>query len=145
MADYKDVDLKQYPQILQDFAQYKLDMECSKNTISDYLMDLTLFLRYITLSRAHASDFSDIHSIDITHADLALLDSIKPNEVRDFLTYTNLQRNNACQEAFRHQIPLSLPKRQVLYRLQSMSSYSNSKKKCGSPEISHAERKCDIA
>ena len=39
MADYKDVDLNQYPQILQDFAQYKLDMECSKNTISDYLMD----------------------------------------------------------------------------------------------------------
>lgn len=96
MADYKDVDLNQYPQILQDFAQYKLDMECSKNTISDYLMDLTLFLQYITLSRAHASDFSDIHQMDIMHADLALLDSIKPNEVRDFLTYTNLQRNNSA-------------------------------------------------
>lgn len=97
MSDYKMPDLDRYPPLLKRFAQYKLDMDCSKNTVSDYLMDLELFFRFLYLSRAGVTDYTQIGKTDIQSLDTDFVNSVTPNEIRAFISYANTQRGNQAR------------------------------------------------
>ena len=88
--------LEQMPLPVQEFAAYKTGIQnCSPKTVSEYLLDLRTFLRYILASRnALALDTEEFDEIDISHIDLDFLGGIRTTEIYAFLQYTGTVRKN---------------------------------------------------
>ena len=84
------------PLPVQEFAAYKTGIQnCSPKTVSEYLLDLRTFLRYILASRnALALDTEEFDEIDISHIDLDFLGGIRTTEIYAFLQYTGTVRKN---------------------------------------------------
>ncbi len=76
------------PQILRDFLVYHETIKGqSPLTISEYYLDLRLFLRFIKLMRNEMPINADIDSIDIKDVDLAFIRDIDTSDIFDFLSY----------------------------------------------------------
>lgn len=90
------VPLEEMPACVQDFAAYKSGIQnCSDKTVSEYLMDLRTFLRYIVATRNHIDlESEDFVSINIRGLDLAFMASIKTSEIYAFLQYSGSVRKN---------------------------------------------------
>ncbi len=83
MAKYQDC-----PQILRDFLAYHENIKSqSPKTISEYFLDLRMFLRFIKLMRNDMPINTDINIIPIKDVDLQFVRSITTSEVFDFLSY----------------------------------------------------------
>lgn len=76
------------PQILRDFLTYHENIKGqSPRTISEYYLDLRMFLRFVRLMRNDMPINTPLEDIPIKDIDLAFVGSITTSEVFDFLSY----------------------------------------------------------
>lgn len=76
------------PQILRDFLTYHENIKGqSPRTISEYYLDLRMFLRFIRLMRNDMPVNTPLEDIPIKDVDLQFVGSITTSEVFDFLSY----------------------------------------------------------
>ena len=76
------------PQILREFLIYHETIKGqSPLTISEYYLDLRMFLRFIKLMRNDMPINTDLETIDIKDVDLNFIRSIDTSEIFDFLSY----------------------------------------------------------
>ena len=76
------------PQILRDFLTYHETIKGqSPRTISEYYLDLRMFLRFIRLMRNDMPVNTPLEDIPIRDIDLLFVESITTSEVFDFLSY----------------------------------------------------------
>lgn len=76
------------PQILRDFLTYHENIKGqSPRTISEYYLDLRMFLRFIKLMRNDMPMNTPLEDIPIKDVDLCFVGSITTSEVFDFLSY----------------------------------------------------------
>ncbi len=76
------------PQILREFLIYHETIKGqSPLTISEYYLDLRMFLRFIKLMRNDMPISTDLETIDIKDVDLAFIRGIDTSEIFDFLSY----------------------------------------------------------
>lgn len=76
------------PQILKEFLIYHENIKGqSPLTISEYYLDLRMFLRFIKLMRNDMPMNTDLETINIKDVDLAFVRSIDTSEIFDFLSY----------------------------------------------------------
>jgi len=92
------------PEILRQFLSYHETIKGqSKKTISEYYLDLRLFLRFMILIKNEMPYDTDLESISIHGVDLTLLRSVKESDIYDFLSYLANDRvknaDAAIQEA----------------------------------------------
>lgn len=76
------------PQVLRDFLIYHETIKGqSKLTISEYYLDLRMFLRFIKLMRCDMPINTRLDDIIIKDIDIAFIESITTADVFDFLSY----------------------------------------------------------
>ena len=76
------------PQVLREFLIYHENiMGQSQLTISEYYLDLRMFLRFIKLMRADMPITTDLDSIDIRDIDISFIREIDTPDIFDFLSY----------------------------------------------------------
>ena len=76
------------PQILKDFLTYHENIKGqSPKTISEYYLDLRMFLRFIKLMRNGMSLKTDLANVPIHDIDVAFISTITTSDVFDFLSY----------------------------------------------------------
>jgi site-specific recombinase XerD len=76
------------PQILRDFLTYHETIKGqSQLTISEYALDLKMFLRFIKLMRCDMPVSTDLNVIDIRNVDISFVADIKTSDIFDFLSY----------------------------------------------------------
>ena len=76
------------PQILRDFLTYHETIKGqSQLTISEYYLDLRMFLRFMKLMRGDMPIHTRLDDIDIRSVDLEFIRSITTSEIFDFLSY----------------------------------------------------------
>ena len=81
------------PQILRDFLTYHENIKGqSQRTISEYYLDLRMFLRFIKLMRNDMPVNTNLNDIDIKDADLEFIRKITTSEIFDFLSYLSNDR-----------------------------------------------------
>ena len=82
------------PQTLRDFLAYHETIKGqSQLTISEYYLDLRMFLRFIKLMRSDMPIHTDLNNISIKDIDIAFIKSISTSEIFDFLSYLANDRN----------------------------------------------------
>ena len=90
------------PQILKDFLTYHETIKGqSQRTISEYYLDLRMFLRFIKLMRNDMPIHTDLNEIDIKDVDLEFIRPITSSDVFDFLSYLANERDNGIESAAR--------------------------------------------
>lgn len=90
------VDLKTLPSLVREFASYKAAIQnASEKTISEYLLDLRTFFRFM-LARERKIDFEseDFEKIDISIIDLEYIKHITEEDIYEFLMYADGTRKN---------------------------------------------------
>ena len=76
------------PQVLRDFLAYHENIKAqSPRTISEYYLDLRMFLRFIKLMRNDMPVNSDLNIIPIKDIDIDYIRTITTSEIFDFLSY----------------------------------------------------------
>ncbi len=76
------------PQILREFLTYHETIKGqSPRTISEYYLDLRMFLRFIKLMRSDMPVHTRLDEIEIQDIDLAFIRDITASDVFDFLAY----------------------------------------------------------
>ena len=90
------VDLKTLPPLVREFASYKSVIQnASEKTISEYLLDLRTFFRFM-LAREKKIDFEseDFEKIDVSVIDLEYIKHITEEDIYEFLMYADGTRKN---------------------------------------------------
>ena len=83
MENYQDC-----PQILREFLSYHETIKGqSRRTISEYYLDIRMFLRFIKLMRHELPVNTPLEDIPISDVDLDFVRSISSTEVFDFLSF----------------------------------------------------------
>lgn len=83
------------PQILKEFLLYHENIKGqSQLTISEYYLDLRMFLRFIKLMRNDMPIHTDLDDIDIKDFNIQMLETIDASDVFDFLSYLAHDRTN---------------------------------------------------
>lgn len=92
------IDMSQFSGVLNEFANYKLvTQNQSQKTVDEYMTDLRTFFRYIIASRNGIDmNSADFEKIDLTHIDLAMLESITSMDIYQFLKYLKDERGNSA-------------------------------------------------
>ena len=81
------------PNILRDFLSYHETIKGQSTlTISEYYLDLRMFLRFMKLMRNDMPIDTDLDSIDIRNIDLKFISEIETSDVFDFLSYLSSDR-----------------------------------------------------
>ena len=81
------------PTILRDFLTYHETIKGqSQKTISEYYLDLRMFLRFIKLMRGDMPLHTNLEDIDIKDVDIEFVGSITTSDVFDFLSYLANER-----------------------------------------------------
>lgn len=76
------------PKVLRDFLTYHETIKGqSPLTISEYYLDLRMFLRFIKLMRDDMPIDTDLDLIDIRNIDIKFLQEIESSDIFDFLSY----------------------------------------------------------
>ena len=76
------------PQILREFLIYHENIKGqSQLTISEYYLDLRMFLRFVKLMRSDMPIQTPLEDIDIKKIDLCFIQEIDTSDVFDFLSY----------------------------------------------------------
>lgn len=76
------------PQILRDFLTYHETIKGqSPLTISEYYLDLRMFLRFIKLMRNDMPVDTDLETVNIKDVDLNFIRNIDTSDIFDFLSY----------------------------------------------------------
>ena len=90
------ISINEFSQLIQEFAAYKSSIQgCSQKTVQEYLLDLRTFFRYLLAREMDIDMESDaFQEIDISSVGLDRLAKIRPEDLYDFLYYTNQTRKN---------------------------------------------------
>lgn len=89
------------PQILRDFLVYHETIKGqSELTISEYYLDLRMFLRFIKLMRNDMPIRTRLEDIPINDIDVTFLRSITTSDVFDFLSYLSRDRTATPDSAY---------------------------------------------
>lgn len=81
------------PQILKEFLVYHENIKGqSQLTISEYYLDLRMFLRFVKLMRLEMPMSTPLEDIDIKDVDIEFVRQIKTSEIFDFLAYLSNDR-----------------------------------------------------
>lgn len=81
------------PQILRDFLTYHETIKGqSKLTISEYYLDLRMFLRFMKLMRLDMPIHTQLEDIDIRDINLEFIRQIQTSDIFDFLSYLSSDR-----------------------------------------------------
>lgn len=76
------------PQILRDFLAYHENIKNqSQLTISEYYLDLRMFLRFIKLMRSDMPITTQLDDIDIRDIDISFIREIDTSDIYEFLSY----------------------------------------------------------
>ena len=76
------------PQILRDFLTYHETIKGQSSlTISEYYLDLRMFLRFMKLMRGEMPIHTRLDDIDIRDVDLNFVREITTSDIFDFLSY----------------------------------------------------------
>ena len=76
------------PQILREFLIYHENIKGqSQLTISEYYLDLRMFLRFVKLMRNDMPIHTRLDDIDIKDIDIAFIREIETSDIFDFLSY----------------------------------------------------------
>lgn len=76
------------PSILRDFLTYHETIKGqSQLTISEYYLDLRMFLRFMKLMRSDMPIHAKLDAIDIRDVDLKFIEEIETSDIFDFLSY----------------------------------------------------------
>ena len=76
------------PNVLRDFLTYHETIKGQSSlTISEYYLDLRMFLRFIKLMRCEMPVNTRLDDIDIRDVDINFIREITTSEVFDFLSY----------------------------------------------------------
>ena len=76
------------PQILRDFLSYHETIKGqSQKTISEYYLDLRVFLRFMKLVKNEMPYTTDLNTIPIKDVDLDMIQTITTSDIYDFLSY----------------------------------------------------------
>ncbi len=91
--------MREIPEVLKGFKSYKLTIQNrSPKTVSEYLLDLDLFFRYIIASRKGVSlTGEEFEAIDVSTVDLEFVKSISTDEIYEFFNYTVEYRQNKAK------------------------------------------------
>ena len=82
------------PQIVRDFLTYHETIKGqSKLTISEYYLDLRMFLRFVRLMRGDMPINTPLDDIPIKDIDLTFIQQITTSDIFDFLSYLAADRN----------------------------------------------------
>ena len=88
MENYQDC-----PQILREFLSYHETIKGqSRRTISEYYLDIRMFLRFIKLMRRELPVNTPLEDIPISDVDLDFVRSVSTYEVFDFLSFLAIDR-----------------------------------------------------
>ena len=80
--------MQECPPVLREFLSYHETVKGqSKKTVSEYYLDLRMFLRYVRLMREELPYNTPLEDIPIKDLDLSFVRSITSTEVFDFLSY----------------------------------------------------------
>lgn len=91
MQKYKDC-----PIILKEFLTYHETIKGqSAKTISEYYLDLRMFLRFIKLMRSDMPIHTRLDDISIRDVDIKFISNISTSDIFDFLSYLAHDRNPA--------------------------------------------------
>ena len=83
------------PQILRDFLNYHETIKGqSQLTISEYYLDLRMFLRFVKLMRCDMPIQTPLDDIPIKDIDIVFLSGITTSDVFDFLAYLASERSD---------------------------------------------------
>lgn len=85
-----------FPSLVREYASYKSAIQnCSEKTVSEYLLDLRTFFRFL-LSREKGikPDSEEFESIDIRSVDLDYIKNITTEDIYEFLMYSDNVRGN---------------------------------------------------
>ncbi len=88
--------LKVLPQVVREFAAYKSAIQgCSPKTVTEYLIDLRTFFRYL-IAKENGIDpeSEEFTELDASSLDLAYIKGIKKDDIYDFLLYSGTTRGN---------------------------------------------------
>lgn len=91
------------PPVLRDFLAYHETIKAqSPRTISEYYLDLRMFLRFVKLMRSEMSIDAQLDEISIQDVDLDFIRRITTSDVFEFLSYLANERiqktNSHCSE-----------------------------------------------
>lgn len=90
------------PQVLKDFLTYHETIKGqSQKTISEYYLDLRMFLRFIKLMRNDMPIHTNLNDIDIRDITIDFIRTINTSDVYDFLSYLANDRNDGIEPAAR--------------------------------------------
>ncbi len=98
---YMAVVLSEYPILLREFASYKQTIQgCSPKTVTEYLVDLRMFFRYMVIKRAGGKpDGETMKDLDISQLDLAFFASVTTYEIYEFMMYAEDRGNGNCAKS----------------------------------------------
>ena len=84
------------PPLVNEFASYKSAIQsCSDKTVSEYMLDLRTFFRYlIARDKRIAPESEDFKKIDISVVDLEYIKNITTEDIYEFIMYTDRVRGN---------------------------------------------------
>ena len=91
-----NVSLDTLPSLVREFASYKSVIQnASEKTISEYLLDLRTFFRFLLARDKKISPSSEeFEKIDIRHIDLEYIKNITTEDIYEFLMYADNVRGN---------------------------------------------------
>lgn len=88
------------PQVLREFLIYHENIKGqSPLTISEYYLDLRMFLRFIKLMRCDMPIHMELDNINIKDVDLAFIQDIDTSDIFDFLSYLANDRQTNSEHA----------------------------------------------
>ncbi len=84
------------PPLVREFASYKSVIQnCSEKTVSEYMLDLRTFFRYLLARDMKIPvDSEEFEKIDISHVDLDYIKNITQEDIYEFLLYSDNVRGN---------------------------------------------------
>ena len=85
-----------FPSLVREFASYKSAIQnCSEKTVSEYLLDLRTFFRFLVArEKKIAAGSEEFEKIDIRGIDLDYIRNITTEDIYEFLLYTDSERGN---------------------------------------------------
>ena len=82
------------PQVLKEFLAYHETIKGqSQLTVSEYYLDLRMFLRFVKLMRSDMPIHTNLEDISIKDVDIKFIRDITTSEIFDFLSYLANDRN----------------------------------------------------
>jgi len=96
------VDLSTLPLLVREFASYKSVIQnASEKTISEYLLDLRTFFRFLVARESKIElDSENFENIDISNITIDYIKNITTEDIYDFLMYAdNIRENMAAAKA----------------------------------------------